>query len=407
MPGWITSVRADDDGRTLAVGIEADGSRADHVFNRFWLRDVCPSLPTKESGLRTFSVATLPVDLTIAPAAASDDGMRLLVSWSDGHESDYDIVALAALAPQAAGRRPTHSPVVHFDSSFEPRTFSAPELAAGERSHHDLLTAVATDGVALVQGMEGDEATEWLASMLGRIRDTDYGRVFDIVTEPEAWTLSQSSRGQDAHSDDPFRYTPSGISILHCKHAATGDGGRSIIVDGIKIAEDLRAENPDAFRLLCEVSIPYVRRRSESVDQGEDVYMLAYAPVITVDGDPAAPAADVPVVGIRFHERSTGVFDVDPSIVDDYYLAFRAFAEKVRDPAYQFNRRLADGEAIVFDNQRVLHGRTGYESDTAGRRHMRLCTVDRDQVHSRLRRLREVHGIDGVDVTLRSGAASG
>lgn len=383
----------EDSGRTLTVGVDG----AVHRYNRFWLRDACPSLPTKESGLRTFSVASLPADLTIDAVTPGIDVVT--VDWSDGHQSEFDVATLVALAPKAAGHREPLSPVETFDSSFAPQAFDAGQLDHGSMTHHDLLTAVATDGVALVQNLSGDDDTEQLAALLGRIRETDFGRVFDIVTEPEAWTLSQSNRGQDAHSDDPFRYTPSGISILHCRQAAEGDGGRSIIVDGFRVADDLRRDDPEAFQLLCDVPIPYVRRRDDAVDQGEDVYMLSRAPVITLREDE--------VVGIRFHERSTGVFDIDPDVVDSYYLAFRAFAAKVRSERYQFNRRLADGEALVFDNQRVLHGRTGYESDSAGRRHMRLCTVDRDQVHSRLRRLREIHGLSDVDVSLRSGATAG
>ncbi len=386
----MTDVTIADDGRTLRLG-------GDTRYNRFWLRDACPSLPTKESGLRRFSVATLPPDLTIA--AATVDGDRCAVDWSDGHHSDFSIAALRDLADRAAGRRRDVTPCRTFTADHTPTRFDATALELGSETHHDLLDTVAREGFALVTGLADDDTeTERLAACLGRIRETDFGRVFDIVTEPEAWTLSQSNLGQDAHSDDPFRYSPSGISILHCRRAAEGGGGRSIIVDGFRVAEDLRAEQPASFELLATVAIPYIRRRTESVDQGEDVDMVAYGPVLSV--------ADGELMGVRFHERSTGVFDLPADIVDDYYLAFRAFAEKVRDPAYQFDHRLADGEAFVFDNQRVLHGRTGYESDTGGRRHIRLCTVDRDQVHSRLRRLKDVHGRPGVDLVMRSGAAA-
>jgi gamma-butyrobetaine dioxygenase len=127
--------------------------------------------------------------------------------------------------------------------------------------------------------------------------------------------------------------------------------------------------------------------------------MIAYAPVISVNSRHE-------ITGIRFHERSSGVFDLDPGIIDAYYLAFRQFALRVRSDRYQWIRRLRAGQAIVFDNQRVLHGRTDYRDDSAGRRHMRLCTVDRDQVHSRLRRLRESLGLPAVDVGLPSGTAA-
>ncbi len=397
-----STVSISADGTVLMVDV---GGRHEAVeFNRFWLRDQCPSLPTKRSGLRTWSVATVPADLAVVNAGIDDSGDVVIINWSDGHISEFKTTDLMELAPQAQGRRPPLTEVSLFTGKDELPVLPADSLTPGSMGHHDLLAAVDRYGVVLVRGLpHEDSATENLAELLGRIRHTDFGRVFDIVTEPEAWTLSQSNRGQDAHSDDPFRYSPSGISILHCRAAAGGSGGVSIVVDGFAVAEDLRVADPAAFDLLCRVSIPFIRHRAEAVDQGEDVNMVAYGSVITVDGD--GPSA--PVTGIRFHERSTGVFDIAPDIVDSYYLAYRAFAERVRSEEFQIRYRLDAGEAFVFDNQRALHGRTGYEDDTAGRRHIRLCTVDRDQVHSRLRRLKEIHDLDGLDRRTRSGASPG
>ncbi len=371
------------------------------AFNRFWLRDQCPSLPAKRSGLRTWSVATVPEDLAITDARMGDNGHVVTVDWSDSHVSEFKLADLLELAPQASGVRPPLTDVQLLLGSDHPPVAGVESLEPGSIGHHDLLDAVDRHGVVLVEGLPPeDSATDTLAGLLGRIRHTDFGRVFDIVTEPEAWTLSQSNRGQDAHSDDPFRYSPSGISILHCRAAAEGTGGVSIVVDGFAVAEDLRTSDPDAFGLLSRVAIPFIRHRTEAVDQGEDVNMISYGPVITVDRDDPAQ----PLMGIRFHERSTGVFDIDPAIVDSYYLAYRAFAQRIRSENFQVRYRLRAGEAFVFDNQRMLHGRTGYEDDTAGRRHIRLCTVDRDQVHSRLRRLKEIHGLAGLDRRTRSGA---
>lgn len=393
-------MRVSADGRTLTVAAD-DGAAVD--FNRFWLRDQCPTLPSKASGLRTWSVATVGADLAIAGAEAPG-GDTVQVDWSDGHRSEFKVAELFELAPQAQGLRWPLTEAELFTGADEPPVFAADLLDPGSVTHHDLIDAVDRHGLALVRDLPDDDgATEGLAELLGQIRHTDFGRVFDIVTEPEAWTLSQSNQGQDPHTDDPFRYNPSGISILHCRAAAEGSGGVSIVADGFAIAEDVRAHDPAAFDLLRTVPIPFIRQRAEAVDQGEDVNMVAYGPVITTDGD----GPDAPLTGIRFHERSTGVFDLDPSVVDAYYLAYRGFAERVRSDHFQVRYRLGPGEAFVFDNQRVLHGRTGYQDDTAGRRHIRLCTVDRDQVHSRLRRLKEVHGLGGLNRRTRSGPGLG
>jgi len=184
----------------------------------------------------------------------------------------------------------------------------------------------------------------------------------------------------DPHTDDPYRYTPSGISVLHCIDASPTGGGRSTLVDGFAVAESIRGDQPEAFDLLHSVAVPWVRHRTESVDQGEAVHLIAHAPVIRVDPDGE-------VCGIRFHERSMGALDIAPDLMDQYYRALIEFTKRIRSAEFQWEHGLVPGEALVFDNQRVLHGRTAFDGDP-GRRHLRLCTVDREQVHSTLRLLR-------------------
>ena len=52
-----------------------------------------------------------------------------------------------------------------------------------------------------------------------------------------------------------------------------------------------------------------------------------------------------------------------------------------RDPAYQVRIRLSPGDALVFDNQRVLHGRDTFH----GHRHLLYAQLDLDEAHSRAR----------------------
>ena len=268
----------------------------------------------------------------------------------------------------------------------------------GSEEHLELLEHVHQWGAARVDNVPGEAfGTEALAALIGRIRETDFGRLFDIVVEPEAWESSQSSGAQDPHTDDPYRYNPSGVSILHCVEPA-GSGGESLIVDGFAVAEQLCDDDPDSFDLLSSVSIPFVRCRPDDHDQGEAVHLVAHAPVIAIDRDDE-------ICGIRFHQRAMGPLDLDPAIMGDYYRALIDFGRRVNDPAAMVVLSLDAGQAIVYDNQRVLHGRTAFDT-RGGRRHVRLCTIDRDQFHSRLRLLRETHGRRGVDDRLPEGNLS-
>ncbi|MGI9644784.1 MAG: TauD/TfdA family dioxygenase [Ilumatobacteraceae bacterium] len=358
-------------------------------FDVLWLRDNCPTGGDKRSAIRSFSVADVAPGLKLT-AVRADGPDELYVEFSDGHTSVFDAGWLrASAAPRTGGD------VVCWRTDVD-----LPELAYRDRdnlgAHRDLLEALVSHGAAVVRDVPTDPAgSEALAALLGPVRETDFGRFFDIVSEPRVWEMSQSTAALDPHTDDPYRYTPSGVSVLHCIEASSGGGGRSTLVDGFAVAATIRAEQPEAFDLLTSVAVPWVRYQRDEVDQGGAVDLRADAPVIRIDGDGE-------VSGIRFHERSLGTLSLDPDVTGAWYRALIEFVNRIRDEEFQWTHHLAPGEALVFDNQRVLHGRTGFTGET-GRRHLRLCTVDRENVHSRLRLLRERDGTPGADDKLPAG----
>lgn len=355
--------------------IDRHGER--HRYNRFWLRDNCPSNGDRASLARPGSVADLPDDLSIVDARLVAD--RLVVEFSDGVRDEFPADLLGAAAVGTDDRRIDWLP---WRTGHEPDRFEIDALVVGTAMHHALLEAIARDGVALVGGLGADRTGE-LANLIGPIRETDFGRIFDIVTEPDPFTPSQSDAALDPHTDDPYRYAPPGISILQCVSPCDGEGGDTVVVDGLAVAVAVARDDPEAFRLLTSVPVPYVHRRGRTVEQGSDVHLRAEAPVVALDASGA-------VCGIRFHERSMAPLRLPPDEVEPYYVALRRFARSVLGGEFEYRRKLAAGEAVVYDNQRVLHGRTAIANER-GRRHLRLCTIDRDQAHSRLRRLRETH----------------
>ena len=369
----VTAIDIPEGGEGRAVSVEwSTGERTS--FNVLWLRDNCPTGGDKRSAFRTFSVADLDPALRVLTATAGD-GVR--IEFSDSHQSLFDPAWLHANRPGANSA--TEPSTWRSDAALPQLEMETVRTDAGWR---EMLEALASIGAAVISGVPANaEGSSELAARLGHVRETDFGRFFDIISEPDVWTMSQSTAAMDPHTDDPYRYTPSGISVLHCFEASPTGGGRSTLVDGFAVAEDIRTSAPEAFELLTTVAVPWVRHRTASVEQGEAVHLVAHAPIIALDRDGA-------VAGIRFHERSMGTLDIDASVMDGYYRALIEFTTRIRSREFQWEHGLAPGEALVFDNQRVLHGRTAFDGDP-GRRHLRLCTVDRDQVHSALRLLRE------------------
>ena len=192
-----------------------------------------------------------------------------------------------------------------------------------------------------------------------------------MINKPDPNNLAYTSVALPLHTDLPNQEVPPGYQFLHCL-ANEATGGGSLFADGFAMAEDLRAEDQEAFRLLCEVRIPF-RFHDREAD------IRVHEPVITL-----APSGEV--IEIRYNAHLAGIFDMPADIMPDYYRAYRAFMAKTRDAKYRVVFRLKAGEMVVFDNRRVLHGRDSFDPST-GFRHLHGCYVDRGEFASRLRKL--------------------
>ena len=109
------------------------------------------------------------------------------------------------------------------------------------------------------------------------------------------------------------------------------------------MAEDLCAENLEAFDPLCNVALP-MRFHDGNAD------ILVYEPVISLDA-----AGDV--IEIRYNAHLAGVLEMPADIMPTHHHAYRAYMQELRNPKYRITSKLKAGEMVIFDNRRVLHGR--------------------------------------------------
>ena len=75
-----------------------------------------------------------------------------------------------------------------------------------------------------------------------------------------------------------FFCTPSQVQLLHCIKQAKSEGGDNQFCDGFHIAERMRTEQPENFKLLTEVLIDHYDLGEEST--GQRFFKLQRQPVI-------------------------------------------------------------------------------------------------------------------------------
>ena len=362
--------RMENTGRALTIDW-ADGHRS--VFHTVWLRDncACEACGDHSGGHRFFELNELPDTLENTAVMAGD---MVQIRWeADGHVTHYDPAWLRAHCysdTERANRR--HQPVT-WDASL---TGHVPEVdyALATRNEVELLKlhdAVRSHGICLLRNVPATrEATEEIAGLIGYVRETHYGRVFEIISTPEPKVIANAPVPLRPHTDENFREPPPGIMIFHSIRASECGGGASVMTDGFRLAEAFREAYPDDYELLTRVPIPHRRFI-------EDVGLRAEAPVIRHDYFGR-------ICEFRLNERTMGPIDLPEDLMEQTYRALGRMFELSYDPKYHMHHLLMDGEALVFDNARVLHARTGFN----GNRHVRLTHVGSDEFYSRWRQLR-------------------
>ncbi len=201
------------------------------------------------------------------------------------------------------------------------------------------------------------------ARRIGFVRTTNYGELFDVKSVADPNNLAYSSLGLPLHTDNPYRDPAPTVQILHCLAPAT-TGGLSRFADGFAAAATLRRHRPDAFDLLTTTAVDF-----RFVDPG--VHLHHRAPLIELD-------VDGHVAAVRLNHRSMEA--PDSAIADEFYDAYAVFCELVESDDSVIEVGLAAGDVVLFDNRRVLHARTAFETTTT--RHLQGCYIDIDAVRS-------------------------
>ncbi|MBW8907596.1 MAG: TauD/TfdA family dioxygenase, partial [Mesorhizobium sp.] len=246
-------------------------------------------------------------------------------------------------------------------------------------------------GIAMLTGVPAEpEATLRVAGRYGPVRETSYGKVFDLISRPDARVAGETARAQIPHTDEPFRYSPPGFIFFHAVRTGAGSGGTSLMVDGFQVAEQMRRTRPHLFDLLTRYGVTFHR------EHAGEVFFSAEAHVISLDASGA-------VTGIRFNDRCLAPQAGSIENIDRLIEALAELTRLICDPQNQFRHQLQPGEVLVFDNQRVLHGRTAFDP-TLAVRHLRSCNLDRDGVHSTFRTLARRFAPQEAEPVLYQGA---
>ncbi|KAG2502931.1 hypothetical protein JM16_009531 [Phytophthora kernoviae] len=221
----------------------------------------------------------------------------------------------------------------------------------------------------------GRKRVEEVGRRISIIRNSFWGESsWDVKDIPDPTSLSLTGGAFFPHTDLCFSDSQPGIQFLHCLEFSADKikGGESTIVDGCFVAEKIRHDNPEAFKVLSTQSIAHVFSSKKH-------HFRFDGPVIRLD------PADGSVKELRYNQTLIAPLN---HASKELYAALQLFARETRSLENLLHFRLKEGDMLVFNNCRMMHGRMTYNAVNTCR-HLEGCYLDFKEFQGRLKKLRE------------------
>jgi alpha-ketoglutarate-dependent taurine dioxygenase len=222
-----------------------------------------------------------------------------------------------------------------------------------------------------------------IGNLIGPLSHTIYGDTFQVKADPKPINVAYTDLALPPHMDLAYFESPPGLQMLHCiQFDEAIKGGESTFIDCHAVAEEFQLRNPESFQNLVRIPATF---QKDHVDRANPVKMFYQRPHIQTNHYGQ-------VVSVYWAPPFEGPLRVSSKDVDAYYSAYAAFEDLLLSDEmwakYGCNFRMNEGQVVVFNNRRLLHGRKAFTSQD-GVRHLEGCYLDVDMFLCKYRVLGE------------------
>ena len=345
-------------------------------YHSTWLRDNALDVKTrdKKNGQRLITVSDIPVKTYIKSASLDKKGKEITINFLPKKKQvkfSTNWLKDNAYDNKQAGSKVWINPDLKIWSKNSLKRIPIINYKTAKSNKKLLinwLKSLNSFGFAKINGCEKKTGTVIkIAKLFGYVRETNYGKYFDVKSKINAVNLAYTNLGLQAHTDNPYRNPVPTIQILHCIKNST-KGGATKVIDGFKAAILLKNRNKKQFNLLSKYCSHFEFKGEKNVHLKSRFPMIELSP-------------DNEIRGIHFNNRSIApITDVPYKDMLNYYEAYRKFSKIIDDPKMAISFKLKQGDSFLVDNTRVLHARTAYLD--AGTRWLQGCYADKDALLS-------------------------
>jgi len=338
---------------------------AKDCFPYIWLRDHCKDIENwdERSNQRKLFTALVDPNIKIEETKIIEDNKKIEVKWPDMNKSIYysgDFLYKNSLENISSNSGEALWDKQSINKAKLEIKFDELEKNEGFKN---LLQTIKTYGFSIINNCPTEMKTvEDIANKIGYVRNSIFGDLWSFESNTEMADSAYTQEELRPHTDGTYNHDAPGLQLLLCCEYEA-EGGESIMVDGFKIAKILRENHGTSYNILSEIDIPgrYF---------GDGVELIAKRPVFKF--------RNKKLIQVSFNNYDRGDFRLPNNKINDFYAAIRAFDKLANAKEMQWRQILKPGQLLIFNNWRVLHGR----SEFSGKRKMSGCYINKEDFES-------------------------
>lgn len=157
-----------------------------------------------------------------------------------------------------------------------------------------------------------------------------------------------------------------------------------MFVDAFRAATMLRERKLEAFETLSSTPVAF-----HYINDGHHLH-CSHPTIELTSSLPDSSSDELPIAHINYSPPFQAPLAL--STPTSFYQAIGDFARILTKPELTFNYLLKEGDAVIFDNRRVLHARTAFRDREGGHgetnRWLKGCYLEADALLDRRRMLK-------------------
>ncbi|KAK8004069.1 hypothetical protein PG989_003788 [Apiospora arundinis] len=362
--GWGIRMEKDQMLTGHTVSLMSHG-KTDRVLDRHWLRDgcACSACVDPHSGQKNFGTTDVPLDLPISSCQRTKSGdleivwqNDFLTSGRESHTSTYpaeqvqSILGSSNTVPALPRKILWDKERINKDLMFveyDDWMKNDEAVNAGVRMLH-------THGILFIRNApHSEESVISMSSRIGNLKETLYGRTWDVRSKPEAENVAYTSSFLGLHQDMLYLKDPPRLQLLHCLQNSC-EGGESLFSDANLAAYLIKIGSAEITESLRKQEIKYHYKKHGHFYEN-------YHPVVNENQHVRwSPPFQAPFTSREYTKESS-------KGRRKWVSAVRKFQELLEKEEFLFEYKMNPGDCVIFDNLRVVHGRRAFDTSVGSR----------------------------------------